>query len=132
MERNGAMPVPVAIKIVSRSGGRRMKSPKRPLAGDLFTLFHVAQKIRHEAVLHPVEAEREAVVVSGRGSDGIGAGDFFAVGLVGLEGQPLPGDEAEARHAGYLEFEVLGLVGQRHGANELGRESLKGRHQLCR
>ena len=30
MERNGAIPVPVAMKMVSRSGGRRMKSPKGP------------------------------------------------------------------------------------------------------
>src|SRR5580704_10126846 len=30
MERNGAIPVPVAMKMVSRSGGRRMKSPNGP------------------------------------------------------------------------------------------------------
>src|SRR4029077_9064763 len=30
MERKGAMPVPVAMKMVSRSGGRRMKSPNGP------------------------------------------------------------------------------------------------------
>ena len=30
MERKGAMPVPVAMKIVSRMGGRKMKSPNGP------------------------------------------------------------------------------------------------------
>src|ERR1700674_3958280 len=30
MERKGAIPVPVAMKMVSRSGGRRMKSPNGP------------------------------------------------------------------------------------------------------
>ena len=126
------MPVPVAMKTVSRKGGRRMKSPKGPWEADLFAHFHVAQKIRHEAILHPVEAEREAIVLSRWGRDGIGAGDFFAVGLVGLERQPLAGDEAEARHTGYLEFEMLSLCGQRDRANEFGGESLKGRHQLSR
>ncbi len=30
MERKGAIPVPVAMKTVSRKGGRRMKSPNGP------------------------------------------------------------------------------------------------------
>src|SRR3954462_1206968 len=30
MDRNGAMPVPVAMKMVSRNGGLRMKSPNGP------------------------------------------------------------------------------------------------------
>src|ERR1700690_1259767 len=30
MDRNGATPVPVAIKMVSRIGGRKMKSPNGP------------------------------------------------------------------------------------------------------
>ena len=99
------------MKMVSRKRRSQDEVSERPLAGDLFSLFHVAEKIGHEAVLHPVEAEREAIVLSGRGRDGIGAGDFFAVGLVGLEGQPLAGDEAEARHTGCFEFQVLRLGG---------------------
>src|SRR5882724_11552984 len=39
---------------------------ERPLAGDVIALFHVAEKIRHEAVLYPVEAESESGVLSGR------------------------------------------------------------------
>ncbi len=69
------------------------------LAADFFILFHVAKKIRHEAVLHPVQTESQSVVLSGRGSDGISAGNLFAVGLVGLKGEPLAGDEAETRLA---------------------------------
>ena len=82
---------------------------ERPLAADRFAYFHVTEEIRHEAVLHPVEAECKAIVLSRRGGDGVGPGDLFAVGLVRLERQPLPGDETETRHTGYLEFQMLSL-----------------------
>ena len=103
------MPVPVAMKTVSRKRRPQDEVAERPLAADLFAYVHVTEEIRHEAVLHPVEAECKAIVLSRRGGDGVGAGDFLAIGLVGLEGQPLPGDEAEARHTGYLEFQMLSL-----------------------
>src|SRR6266849_2969534 len=81
---------------------------ERPLAADFITLSHVAEKIRHEAVLHAVEAESEAIVVSRWGSDGVGARDLLAVGLVGFKREPLPGDETEAGGALYLELKMLG------------------------
>ena len=39
---------------------------ERALAADFVALFHIAEKIRHEAVLHPVQAEREAIVLTRR------------------------------------------------------------------
>src|SRR6266851_6157621 len=71
---------------------------KRSLTADFLTLFHVAEKVRHKAILHAIQAECEAVVVSWRGSDGVSTGDFFAICFVGLKGQPLPGDETKSRH----------------------------------
>src|SRR5580698_2660938 len=61
------------------------KVAKRPLTGNLGARFHVAKIIRREAILYAVQAEREAVVFTGRRSDRIGARDFFAVGLGGFE-----------------------------------------------
>ncbi len=109
MERKGATPVPVAMKTRVAQWRPQDEVAEWSLAADFFTLFHVAKKIRHEAVLHAIQAESKAVVLPGRGSDGVGAGDLFAVGLVGFEGEPLAGDEAEARLVQYLEFQVLGL-----------------------
>ncbi len=71
MERNGAMPVPVAMKIVSRMRRAQDEIAEGPWQGSLLAFFHVAKEIGHEAILYTVEAERETVVVcrAGRRSE---------------------------------------------------------------
>src|SRR5207249_4476209 len=53
---------------------------KRTLATDFFAFPHVAQKVRHEAVLNSIETESESIVLRGRRSDGVGASELFAIG----------------------------------------------------
>ena len=84
---------------------------ERPLSANFLTFIHVAKKIRHETILYAVQAERETVVISRRGSDGVSAGDLFAVGLISSKGKPLPGNKTEAGLARHLELKMLGLLG---------------------
>src|SRR6266849_2180206 len=101
-----------------------------PLAGNLGAFPHVAEKVRHEAILHPVKAESEAVVRSRRGSDGISAGDLLAIGLVRLQGEPLSGYEAETAKTEQLKFEVPGGLGKRYGADQPSGKGLELSHHL--
>ena len=68
---------------------------------------HVAQKVRHEAVLNSIETERESIVLRGRRSDGVGASELFTIGLGLFQRQPLAGYKAEARNSLHFEFEML-------------------------
>ena len=102
-----------------------------PLTAYFLAFFHVAKKIGHEAVLHAVQTQGELVAVRRRGSDGVGAGDLFAIGFVGFEGEPLSGNEPKSRDALHFEFKMLGQFGERHGAGEFRSEGLE-RHWLFR
>src|SRR3984893_7497130 len=55
------------------------KVTERPLASDFLAFFDVAEKVRHEAVLHAVQAESKPVFVFRRGRDGIITVDFSTV-----------------------------------------------------
>src|ERR1700732_3276209 len=88
------------------AGSRRNKNrvlQRRPqnkiaewtLAGNLVSFFHGAQKVRHEAILHAIEAEYEMLVIRGRGGNRICARDFFAAGCELFEREPLSGYKAE-------------------------------------
>src|SRR5580692_4319634 len=101
---------------------------ERTLAVDLVTFLHVAKKVGHEAVLHPVQAQGELVVAIRWRSDGVCADDFLAIGLVGFKGEPLSSDEAETGDALHFEFEMLCEFGEPDGADEPRGEGLKWHH----
>lgn len=86
--------------------------PVRAVEVDEVADFTVAEVVGHEAVLDTVEAEVELAVAKRVGSDGIGAGDEFPVGLGFADRDKLSGDEVELGHIEDVEFNVLGFFGQ--------------------
>src|ERR1700676_3732072 len=68
---------------------------KRSLKRDRRAFIEAAEIVRHESILHAIQAESEVSVLGGRRSDRICARDLLAIGSVGLYREPLSGDEAE-------------------------------------
>jgi len=71
--------------------------------------------VRHKSILDAIETEDDVAVFGGRGSDGVGAGDFFAFGSIGFYREPLSRHESELIDAIYLEFDVFSEVGEWYG-----------------
>src|SRR6516165_8257296 len=59
----------------------------RAVKADGRTFFEIAQPIRQEPVLDPIEAKVEGVVAARSRSHGVGAGVLFAVGLALFDGE---------------------------------------------
>ena len=77
------------------------------LTPNLLAFFHIAQKVGHEAVLHAIEAEREAGILSWRGGNRVSAREFLSLGLDLLERQPLTRHEPKAPRADHFELQVF-------------------------
>src|SRR3954451_2529454 len=77
--------------------GAKNEITKWPLARNLVALVHVAEKIRHEAVLHAIEAQGKVAICRWRRGDRVGPRNFLAIGFRVLERKPLSGYETKAR-----------------------------------
>src|ERR1700741_4215742 len=85
---------------------------ERALEPDLRSFRETAKMVRHEAILHAVQAERYVSVLWWRG-DRVGACDLLALRGIRLHGNPLSGDKTETSYAADFELEVLGEIGER-------------------
>src|SRR5208282_222386 len=105
---------------------------KRPLKRDLSAFVETAEMVGHESILHAIQAEGDMSVAGGRRRDRIGAGHLLAIGSHGPHREPLPWNKAEASYSVHFEFEVLGKLGERDGANEACVEGFKLSHRSIR
>src|SRR5271165_3568256 len=82
------------------------------------TLLQITQPVRQEAMIHAVQAEIEGSVRTRRRSDGIGPSVLFAIKLWLLDGDELPGHEAEFIQALNGELQMFGLRREQNGSRQ--------------
>src|SRR5208337_1308260 len=111
-------------------GRAQSEIAKRPLKRDPRAFAESAEIVRHESILHAIQAKGEVPVLGRRRRDRIRARNLLAIGSVGLHREPLSRNKAEAGYAVHFEFEVPGKFGERDGAQQAGVESLKLGHYL--
>src|ERR1035438_3062862 len=109
-------------------GRMQNKIAERPLKRDRGACVETAEIVRHEPILHPIQAEGDMSVGGRRRRNRIGTRHILAIGSVGLYRKPLSGHEAKAGHSAHFELDVLGKLGEREGTKYSGLESFKLSH----
>src|SRR5260370_6806294 len=90
---------------------------ERSLKRNLRAFVETAEIVRHESILHAIQAEGDAAVLGRRRRNRIRAGHLFALGSGGLHREPLSVDEAEAGSAVHFAFPLTAQLGERLAAN---------------
>src|SRR5580658_1476666 len=105
---------------------------ERPLERDMRAFFEAAEIVRHESIVHAIQAKGDVPVLGGRRCDRVRARHLLAIGSVGLHRKPLSGDKAETRDSLYFEFDMPGELRERNGAKQSGVKSLELCHHSFR
>src|ERR1019366_4630405 len=103
---------------------------ERSLKRDLRARVEIAEIVRHESILHAIQAEGDAAILGRWRRNRIRTGHLLAIGRRGLHREPLSGNEAEAGYSVHFEFEMLGKLGERDGAKHAGFERFELSHSF--
>jgi hypothetical protein len=122
--------VPVAMNTESRR--MQNETAKRSLKRNFRTFFKIAEIVRHESILHAIQAESEASIFRRGRRDRISARHLFPFGSVGLYRKPLSRNKADVVSAPHFEFEVFGKFGKGDRPRQLCVKSLKLCHHPFR
>ena len=98
---------------------------ERTLKRNLGPFAQIAQVIRHEPVLHAIQAKSKPPILRRRRCNRVRPCDLLTLRRAGFHRKPLPGDEPKPGHSLHFEFDVLGKLGERNRAQQLCGESLE-------